>query len=400
MKRVSSVVVLFLALLVMPVLAFAGSSDLQTTQQEKIVLSSKVPFSFYGFISAETMWGDSQVSSFGTSSAAYNRNITGVTRVVDESLEKNNDAFLDFTVQNTRFGFALDSYDFGGKNFTVDARLEMDFFSTANLSVHSVTPRIRRAYSAIGQEKWRVLFGQEWDVYSPLNTGTLDVGSNMWYQGNQGFRRPQIRFTYNHSFGEKNGLEGVVSVNLAGNSMQLTDAGVTTAIPMEQARVGYWHKLPAGKMNIYLSGFYGRHNNAVAGASKINNWGKSASFEVPIHKYLKPSAEFQYGYSLGSLLSLSSDTTRQRFISGWGQIQSCWLKWFETNIGYGYETLKSSQVAATFVKNNQKGFVNFKFKPVDALVLGLEYNLLRTAYQGTTGTSTANIVLFNTVFFF
>ncbi|MBU0482818.1 MAG: hypothetical protein KKG47_17125 [Proteobacteria bacterium] len=402
MRKFAKVAVLMAMLAMIPSLGFAGSSDIQTTQEEAITISSKVPFKFYGFISAETMYGDSQVASFGTSNAtiaAYNTNITGVTRVVDETLQTRNDAFLDFTVQNTRFGFVLDEYDFNGKNFSVEARLEMDFFNLANVNIHAMNPRIRRAYSTIGQERWRVLFGMEWELYSPLNTSTLDVGSNMWFQGNQGFRRPQISFTYNHPIGDESKIEAAASVNLAGNSMSQMDAGVTTAMPMLQARVGFFHKLPAGQLKAYISTAYGHHNNAVVGNAKVKNWGLAASLEVPIHKYLTPMGEFQYGYSLGSQLSLASDTTRQRFIAAWGAVKSCWLDWFETNVGYGVEDLNDAQVAAGWVKNNQKIFANLKFMPVKPLVIGLEYNYLRTNYQGS-GASKANTMMLNTIFFF
>ncbi len=405
MRFFTKATILATILAIIPSLGFAGSSNIQSSQEEAITLSSKVPFKFYGFIAAKTMYGDSRISSFGrdngvpAGSGGYNNNITGVTRVVDETVATNNNAFLDFTVQNTRFGFVLDEYDFDGKNFTVEARLEMDFFNLANTSVHAIQPRIRRAYSTIGQESWRFLFGQEWELYSPLNSSTLDIGSNLWNQGNQGFRRPQIRFTYNRLVGDSSKIEAAASVNLQGNSMSPIDNGVTTGIPMVQARLGYFQDLPAGKLKAYVSGAFGKHNSAVAGNSKVTNWGIAASIQVPIHKYLKPIGEFQYGYSLGSQLSLASDTTRQRFVAGWGAIKSCWLDWFETNVGYGMEDLNDSQVANGFVKNNQKIFANLKFKPVKPLIIGLEYNYLRTNYQGS-GASKANVIFSNVIFFF
>ncbi|MFH1829429.1 MAG: hypothetical protein ABH871_01465 [Pseudomonadota bacterium] len=402
MKRLCMCLAMAVAATVLFVPAMAKAQSIQTEIPEKIQLSSKVPVSFYGFILAETLYSDSQLSSFGTNNntaANYNRNMTGFNRVVDESVEVNNDAFLSWTVQNTRFGFMLEPYDFGGKNFTVDARLELDFFSTANLNAGSVVPRIRRAYAGIGQKRWHVLFGHEWDLFSPLNTDTFNVGSNMWRQGNLGFRRPQIRFTYNHPIGDENGFEGALSANLSGNSMAFNDAGNTTCVPMGQARVGFWHNMQAGKFWAYVSAVFGRHQNAVAGNADITNWGIAASFLVPAHKLFKASAEIHYGQSLDSLFSNSSDTTRQRFIAGWGQIKSLWLNWFETNVGYGYEGLKNSQVAAGWVKSNQMAFVNLKFKPIEALAIGPEYNFMRTNYQGS-GASKANAFTINAMYYF
>lgn len=380
----------------------AATEDLQKGQEEKISLSTKVPASLYGFISAEAMWADSQLSTLGTldnTPANYNKNMAGFNRVVDESVETNNDAFISFTPQNTRIGVRLDPYDFGGKNFKADGCLELDFFSTTDFSAASIRPRIRRAFAGIGQERWHLLFGQEWDIFSPLNPATLNIGGDLWLQGNLGFRRPQIQAAYNHPVWEKSSFEVVGSLNLPSNSMAFNDNGNTTGIPMMEGRLGFLHDLPAGKMKAYLSGLYARHKNAVAGASTINNWGVAASLEIPAHKFFTPSLEFHYGYSMGSLLSIASDTTRQRTISGWGQIKSIWLKWFETNIGYGADILKSSQVAANFVKSNQMGFGNIQFKPVSAFVIGLEYNYMRTNYQGD-GPSHASAVLLNALYFF
>ncbi|MBT3181014.1 MAG: hypothetical protein HN337_00740 [Deltaproteobacteria bacterium] len=402
MKRFMKVSMLIILLAVISTPAFAGSENLQMDQDEKISLSTKVPISLYGFVSAEGMFGDSQLSSFGAlnnTPASYNRIMSGFNRVVDESVDGNNDAFISGTVQNTRFGFNLAPYDFGGKNFTVDARLEMDFFSTNNLSIHSVLPRIRRAYAGIGQERWHILFGQEWDLFSPLNTATLNIGGNLWQQGNLGFRRPQIRFSYNHPVWEDSKVEADASINLPGNSMAFNDNGNTTGIPMFQGRVGFIHPIWAGPFKVYLSALYARHKNAVAGQATVNNWGLALSVDAPIHKYFKPSLELHYGYSLGSTLSLASDTNRQRTISGWGQIKSLWLGWLESNIGYGLDTLKGSQVAAGWVKRNQMGFANIRFKPISSFTIGLEYNFLRTNYQGS-GSSNANTGLLNVIYFF
>lgn len=406
MKRWFLIFALSLVVLFTSGAAIAGTENIQKDQDEKIALSAKVPVSFYGFISAETMWSDSQLSSFGTVSALgnynnnnYNRNMAGYNLVVDETVDGNNDAFISFTPQNTRFGFNLDPYDFGGKNFTVDARLELDFFSTANMSAASIVPRIRRAYAGIGQRRWHVLFGQEWDLFSPLNTATLNIGGNLWLQGNLGFRRPQIQFAYNHPFAEKSKLEAAASVNLPGNSMSFTDNGNTTGIPMLEGRVGFLHGLSAGDMKLYLSALYARHKNATVGAPKINNWGVALSLDIPIHRFLTPSAEFQYGYNLGSLLSIASDIRRQRTISGWAQINSQWIKWFETNIGYGIDTLRSSEVDPGAVKRNQMGFASLRFKPVSSFIIGLEYNYMRTNYQGS-GSSSANAGLLSILYFF
>jgi hypothetical protein len=378
--------------------------DLQTGQERVISFSSKVPIGFYGFVTAETFYSDSQLSTFGTNNntpASYNKTPAGPNRVVDESVEGNNNAFISATAQNSRFGFLLEPYDFGDKPFEVDGRLEMDFFSTGDLSVASLRPRLRRGYAGIGGKggKWHVLFGQDWDLFSPLNPSTLNLGGNLWRQGNLGFRRPQIRFTSKHSIDDKKGIEAAASLNLPSLSMSFDDAGNTTGVPMFEGRFGYWQELSAGKLLAYVSGAYARHRNQVAGGADVNNWGIAASISAPIHPYFIPAGEFHYGYSLGTMLSNTSDTSRQRMIAGWGQIKSLWLSWLESNVGYGVETLDSGEVAAGWVKRNQVIFANVKFKPVKSFIIGLEYNSLCTDYQGT-GKSRANMGLLNVIYTF
>jgi len=367
--------------------AESESLDLQTGQERVIKFSSKVPIGFYGFIMAQTFYSDSQLSTFGTNDntpASYNKTPAAPNRVVDESVEGNNNAFISATAQNSRFGFLLEPYDFNDKPFEIDARLELDFFSTGDLSAASL---------------WHVLFGQEWDLFSPLNPSTLNTGANLWRQGNLGFRRPQICFTSKNPIGDSGGIEAAASLNLPSNSMSMDDSGNTTGIPMVEGRIGYWHELSAGKLKAYLSGAYARHRNAVAGGADVNNWGIAASISAPLHRFFIPSGEFHYGYSLGMMLSNASDTQRQRMIAGWAQVKSVWLTWLESNVGYGIDTLDSSEVAAGWVKRNQVAFANIKFKPVKSFIIGLEYDYMNTNYKGT-GASKANMGVLNILYTF
>lgn len=361
---------------------------------EGISLSTKVPVSFYGFITAQTLVTDSQLSSFGgTTMNAYNR-------VVDETISSKNNGSINFTVQNTRFGFNLDPYDFDGKPLKAEARIEMDFMSVANTNATSMNPRIRRAYAAIGRNEWKFLFGQEWDLFSPLNPATLNLGASLWQTGNEGFRHPQIRFTYAHALVDKSGIEAATSLNLPSNSLDFNDASNETGMPMLEGRVGYFRDLSAGKMQAYLSGAFSRSDDAAnAGASKVKNWGLALSLDVPIHKYFKPAAEIHYGYSMNSMFSISAATTRQRTIAGWGQVVSTLTDWLDVSAGLGAEFLKDSEVAAGSIKRNMAVFANLKFKPLPPFVIGFEYSRLRTNYQGN-GSSCANVGLMNVMYTF
>jgi len=347
----------------------------------------------YGFIAAQAMWGDSQVGSFGN-----NFNMTAPNRVIDETTVAANDGFIGFTMQNTRIGLYLEPNDFGGKSFTIDARLELDFWNTAAVSYSVQNPRIRRAYTSIGTDTWRVLFGQEWDLFAPLNPLSLNTGNALWNQGNIGFRRPQVQGVYKHSY-DKSGVEVGVSVNSPNNSMLFNDLGNTTGVPMFQGRFGYWRNWTNGKFKAYVSGLYTRHNNAVAGTADVNNWGTALSLDMPFHEYLRILGEGFFGYSINPVLSISAATTKQRTFGGWIGLNSLWCDWFETNLGYGGEFLKNADVAAGNLKTNMVGYANVKFKPIKHFIIGLEYNYMRSNYQGN-GNSTAHGVLSNVMYVF
>ncbi|HLD44696.1 MAG TPA: hypothetical protein VJC18_04615, partial [bacterium] len=254
--------------------AFCLTVTSQAVAEEGHQLTTKVPMTLYGFVSAQSMWGDSQVGSFGV-----NLNMTAPNRVIDETTVAANNDFIGFTLQNTRVGLYLEPYDFGGKSFNIDARIELDFWSTAAAAYAVQTPRIRRAYTSIGTDTWNVLFGQEWDLFAPLNPLTINVGSVLWNQGNLGSRRPQIRLTTKYAY-DQSGIELGASVNSPNNSMLFNDLGNTTGMPMFQGRLGYWREGDSGKYLAYLSGVYGRHDNVVVGGADVNNWGTAFSLDL------------------------------------------------------------------------------------------------------------------------
>jgi hypothetical protein len=232
-----------------------------------------------------------------------------------------------------------------------------------------------------------------------LNVPTLNTGSNLWTQGNPGFRRPQLRGTYTYKNGQ-NGLELAASINSPSNSLMFNDLGNTTGIPVFEGRVGYWHQYDSGKLETFLSALYGQHRNATAGLDDVTNWGVAASVSAPlINKYLTLMGEGHYGNSLGSQLTIAANTADQTTLGGWAAVQSQWYSWFETNVGYGLDDLDDDDVAAGGISSNSNIFGNVKFKPIKQFVLGLEYNYLTTDYSGT-GTSEAHLLMSNVMYSF
>lgn len=97
------------------------------------------------------------------------------------------DAYLSFQVQQTRVGLVA------GEGTDVLGKLEIDFihFDQSSPTVQAF-PRLRIALLdwtvAPGH---RLLLGQTWDIFAPLNTHTVNLVGNLFQAGNSGFMRHQ-----------------------------------------------------------------------------------------------------------------------------------------------------------------------------------------------------------------
>ncbi|MFP6676475.1 MAG: hypothetical protein VB878_15430, partial [Pirellulaceae bacterium] len=78
----------------------------------------------------------------------------------------------------------------------MSAKIEIDFETLINIASDSrAVPRIRLAYGELKWDYFSILFGQEWDVISPLNP-MINDDSLMWNAGNLGDRRPMVRLKW------------------------------------------------------------------------------------------------------------------------------------------------------------------------------------------------------------
>lgn len=355
--------------------------------KEKV--GAKLPVKIYGFIDAQFIWGDSTVTTLGSTTNSY----VAITDAANDVVTPMDDAFFGATAQNTRIG--LDWLPTKvGKVLTVGGKIEMDFLNPGG--GNSPRPRMRLAYAYLEGKHWQLLGGQEWDVFSPLNTATQQIGSNLWFGGNLGFRRPQLKFTYSIPCCDNAAIKLIASINNPGNVDTVMNNTNTAGWPYGEASVLFTKPMNDDTFTAAISGVLGRENTPVR---NINIWGLAASLKWPVHRFFKPAGEFQYGVDLGDFLSNCGLGARRRVIAGWGQITSQWHKMLQTNIGYGVETLKTDQVAVGSVLSNQFGFANLWFNPVKPFGIGLEYDHIRTRYNGN-GVSTANVIMGSTKFDF
>jgi hypothetical protein len=151
----------------------------------------------------------------------------------------------------TRIGLDFDGPtvpELGGAKVT--GKLETDWYNlTGNPNTTSSNSRefirMRLAYGLVDWGSFSILFGQAWDVASPLNP-TPNNDFVMWNAGNTGDRRPQIRPEFRWEDLTITGEVGVTGAEDAanndpfGNNFQDGEAGW----PTFQLRVGYGFMLP------------------------------------------------------------------------------------------------------------------------------------------------------------
>ncbi len=205
------------------------------------------------------------------------------------------DGNLYLSATHSRFGFKYAGTPLSN-GMNVAAVLEWDFFDTT--SANQMKPRFRQGYFTLSKKGHSLLFGQAWDLFSPLGPTTLMTNGYLWQTGNVGFRHAQMRYSYSAPR-----YDFAVSL-----SDPATAGGWSAIMPVLQARIG--GKLDANnKFQLGISGIYGRENakiqieeNAWA-ANKIDVIGWSLDWNLAFCKLLALKGEYASGKNLSYVAS-------------------------------------------------------------------------------------------------
>ena len=140
------------------------------------------------------------------------------------------DVGMSFQVMQSRFGVVI------GERYPARATLEVDFVHFDQSSpITAAYPRVRQVFFEwLPREEHRLVVGQTWDLFAPLNTPSFDLVANMYLAGNAGFMRPQamyVRTTERFEYGAALGLQG------PNNAAALTSVEYSVA-PTVAARAG------------------------------------------------------------------------------------------------------------------------------------------------------------------
>ena len=301
------------ALLLLPCLRSFADITLLGSEKSKLQLS--------GFFKLDAVYQDAGVN--GLTFPRY-------------AVAGNGNTYL--TVTHSRFGFKYAGTPLDN-GMNISAVLEWDFFDPT--SPNQMKLRFRQGYFTLQKNSHTLLFGQAWDLFSPLGPTTLMTNGFLWQTGNLGFRHAQVRYTFS---GPR--LDFALSLNDPASS-----GGWTVRMPVLQSRLGL--KLGANnKFQLGLSGIYGRENAKEdfeflgKFANKVNVAGLGLDWNLIFCKHLTLKGEYAQGENLAYVSSRATflfDSSLEKFVAK--KVSSFWSELLLNKnsisgwLGYAFEDL-------------------------------------------------------------
>ncbi len=264
MKRTNFWVLIFIFTCLLPVQSLAielGSGDKGTIK-------------FTGFLKMDMTYQDAGMNSYTAPRYA---------------LDNGSDGELNFTAMHSRFGLKWTGLELDN-GIVVGGTLEWDLFGASR---NQMQFRTRHAFMTLKKNGSTFLFGQTWDVFSPLGPTTLMTNGYMWQVGNLGFRRAQARYTY---------VSGGTSIAVSVND-PTTDGGLKSKSPMVESRIGFAFG-DSVKAKVGLSGAYAKDDRSTTDlGNEVTVSGFSLDWMVNFAKNMTWKGEYATGQNLGVFLS-------------------------------------------------------------------------------------------------
>jgi hypothetical protein len=359
---------LLLALVLLPCVRSYADISLLDTEKSKLQL--------YGFFKLDAAYQDG-----GMNGLTFPRYASG------------GDGNLYLSVTHTRFGFKYAGMPLSN-GMNLAAVLEWDFFDTT--SPNQMKLRFRQGYFSLQKSRHALLFGQTWDLFSPLGPTTLMTNGHLWQTGNLGFRHAQVRYTFSAPR-----LDIALSLNDPASS-----GGWAAVIPVMQGRLGL--KLGAGnKFQFGLSGIYGRENAQTSlfekvFKNKVAIAGVSLDWNLALCKLLAVKGEYARGKNLSYVSSRANflfDTNLEKHIAK--EVSSFWSELllsknkFSGWLGYAFEDLLE-QMNPGEIKKTRCLLAGVQYAVGSGVSFGLEYAHFSSVVPWLTQPK-ANQVMFSAI---
>ncbi len=274
---------------------------------------------------------------------------------VDSDAANDNDDDFNMTANQTRLGVRVAGPQ---ENGTVTSGVvEVDFYDSA-LGENKPRMYMRHAFMKIAspEDRWDIIAGQYWDIIGPLNPSTLNYPV-LWYSGNTGYRRPQIRFTKIYDLGgaDLTAIAGVTRNIGTSGGFSPGDDGEDAGFPTVQSRLALTFP---NKSTVGFSGHYGQDEhdmNNTGDKFTADSWSINSDLNIPVNKVFGIKGEFFHGKNLGQYLGgigqrinvngVGDDCNEIGATGGWlaANFKPAGSKW-AFNVGSGVDDVDASDV--------------------------------------------------------
>jgi hypothetical protein len=330
----------------------------------------------YGFVKGDAVFSSKGVNSFGNPNLSSPQIANGI-----------DEAAAGFTAKHTRFGLK-GTY---GDDIKVGGVIELDFFN--NLGFDSnVNPRIRLAYASVAVDNFEFRFGQQWDIFSPLNATTNNTNGNLWFGGNLGFRRGMIQMSYKIPAKEFQPMVQLAFCEAARETGSGLGDDNKSKFPMIQGRLSakFMENKTVGVYFVYAK------FSPVPDSSNYdyNTTGFGADFTLPLHQYFEIYGEVNSGTNLNNanLFTIAGNGSKnddRKNLGIWANITSKIAEHFHLVIGGGMDKNQTDNLAAGSIEQNLIIYGDLIFPIASGFSVALEIGNISTTIKGADEKNTA-----------
>jgi hypothetical protein len=305
---------------------------------------------------------------------------------------------FNLTGNQTRFGVQLKSPDMG--KIEVSGQIEADLYGFQGGVGQENKPyaMFRQFYA---KANWAeidlsLLAGQTADVISPLNADTVNY-SVLWWAGNTGYRRPQLRLTKGFGLGEKGKFKlEVAAVRVMGHDAEAgsnsntvastSGSGNDSRFPGFQGRASLSMPLLTSTAAELGFGIYFGKERYNGGSSLTQNLYVADLF-FPIIQGLNLKGEYYWGKNTDSYNGgigqglLAASLTGVKATGAWAQLGYTGLEDWAFNAGFGMDTADEDVLADASKTKNVSYFGNLSYFLTKAFQTSFEVSEWRTTYK-------------------
>ncbi len=265
-------------------------------------------------------------------------------------------------------------------------------------------------------DDFSVIAGQTSDLISPLNPTTLNY-TVLWWNGNVGYRRPQLRATKKLAL-DRMGVELAVAatrdIGHDNGAFDPGDTGEDSGLPGAQWRAALSLPLLADKPTVLgVSGHWSREEwdrDASDDSYNLTSSSVNLDLTLPLAGWLALKAEAFQGKNLDGILGgigqgVNATTGEEIHTKGFWAAASVrptspGLSSWELNTGLGLDDPDNDDLSAGDRSRNLSEFVNLSYDFGRGVSAGVEYMHLETDYLGQDDPAKANRVQMSLIYKF